>query len=238
MLRFRYIFALVLPLPGGACEKPAEVRYRVTVEVRAGDEIVSGSSVMAFRLKRSWAVMPYDAEFEGEAISVDIPGHGTLFALLGGMSPVARPEQNTLSMLPERQFGDFGRAMRRQPTLGGDRVDDIRRISKQIGATVQLDCTLPPLYNDCPMLVRFRDISDPKTIEMVEWGNMAKTFGPGFGLERITVQITDAPVSTGIKRRLPWLSGYPEPSLDPSHGLYDRSLPAIVHHGDFERHPK
>lgn len=44
-----------------------------------------------------------------------------------------------------------------------------------------------------------------KAISMlaVDPADFAATFGPGYALRRITVQITDDPVTTGIEQKLP-----------------------------------
>jgi hypothetical protein len=55
------------------------------------------------------------------------------------------------------------------------------------------------------MLVRFRDIADPTSVEKVDPDNLAASFGEGVKLRRITVQLTDDPVTTGIEKRLGWL---------------------------------
>jgi hypothetical protein len=56
------------------------------------------------------------------------------------------------------------------------------------------------------MLVRFRDVRDPKTVEKVDPDDLAASFGPGVVLRRITVQLTDDPVTTGLADTLPWVT--------------------------------
>jgi hypothetical protein len=70
-------------------------------------------------------------------------------------------------------------------------------------------------------------------VQRVDPANLAASFGPGIRLKRITVEVTDDDVTTGIEKRLRWLGDHPEPSLDPGHGPKDFSLPATLHHGDF-----
>lgn len=55
-----------------------------------------------------------------------------------------------------------------------------------------------------PMLVTFGDLSDPTSMAEVDPDNLAATFGAGVSLKRITVQMTDDPVTTGIEKRLGW----------------------------------
>ena len=86
-----------------------------------------------------------------------------------------------------------------------------------------------------PKLVYFRDIADPTSVEEVDPDNLAASFGPSVRLKRITVLVTNDDVTTGIEKRLGWLSEYPEPSLDPKHGPTDYSVAATTHHGDFRQ---
>lgn len=66
-------------------------------------------------------------------------------------------------------------------------------------AEVKLD--LPQwLY---PLLVTFTDIDDPSSVQRVDPANLAASFGPGIRLKRITVEVSDDDVTTGIEKRLP-----------------------------------
>lgn len=59
---------------------------------------------------------------------------------------------------------------------------------------------------DYPLLVTFTDITDPTTVKQVNPTNLAATFGPGVSLKRITLEITDEPVTEGkIEHVLGWL---------------------------------
>jgi len=56
-----------------------------------------------------------------------------------------------------------------------------------------------------PLLVTFTAITDPKTVQQVDLDNLAGTFGPGVLMKRITLEITDEPVTKGkIERVLGW----------------------------------
>jgi hypothetical protein len=60
------------------------------------------------------------------------------------------------------------------------------------------------LSNDqLPMLVRFRDSKDPKTIEIVRPDELFRFFGNGVSLRRVTIEMTDDPITTGIEGLLP-----------------------------------
>ena len=66
---------------------------------------------------------------------------------------------------------------------------------------------LPPkLY---PRLVTFGDINDPTSVQRVDPAELAASFGPGVRLKSITLEITDAPVSTGkVEAVLGWWCDY------------------------------
>lgn len=209
MINYRVAIALFVGLFLAGCERSAEVRYRVTVEVNDKGTIRSGSSVWAFKLTKSIMPLasPYNPEFRGEAVSVELPGRGTLFALV-----------KDVEMYPENLFGDLRRP-RPGPPQFSDRVKDLHHIKGMIGASATLDCVNPPWIGvSCPTLVRFRDKNDPKTIEVVDPSNMAASFGKDVRLIRVTVQITSDPVTTGIEKTLPWLNNlgqYREDSKNP-----------------------
>ena len=58
---------------------------------------------------------------------------------------------------------------------------------------------------DYPLLVTFADPADPTSVQRVDPANLAASFGPGVTLKRITVEVTNDPVTTGIEKRLGWL---------------------------------
>ncbi|WP_447971531.1 hypothetical protein [Nitrospira sp. M1] len=61
---------------------------------------------------------------------------------------------------------------------------------------------LPEYY---PLLVTFTDIHDPTTVKKVESDDLTAMFGPGVTLKRITLEITDEPVTEGeIEQVLGW----------------------------------
>lgn len=61
---------------------------------------------------------------------------------------------------------------------------------------------------DYPVFVTFGDVDDPKTIEVVDPANLAKSLGPGYRLRRVTVALTDEPMTEGIEKRFRWWNDY------------------------------
>lgn len=69
-------------------------------------------------------------------------------------------------------------------------------------------------FDNLPLLVRFRDINDPKTVEEVDPKNLEASFGKGIKLVSATLQMTDEEVTTGVDKWLGWLEGYYDKQLD------------------------
>lgn len=127
-------------------------------------------------------------EVKGEAVAVEIPARGALFALLkAGADDRFSPERIVLEAFgfPRRVWG---------PSLSAA-LAKVRALTGRV--------ELAP--GDLPLLVRFRDINDPRTVERVDANDLAASFGPGVYLKRATIEITRDPVTTGIEKRLAWL---------------------------------
>lgn len=57
-----------------------------------------------------------------------------------------------------------------------------------------------------PMLVTFADVADPKTVEQVDPENPGAALGCDFKWQRMTIEVTDEPITTEIEERLGWLA--------------------------------
>ncbi len=79
-------------------------------------------------------------------------------------------------------------------------LDDVDHLSR-MRDTVELT------PSQLPMLVRFRNIHDPRTVERVNPDDLGAIFGPGVRLLHATIAITADPVTTGTVKQLEWLNG-------------------------------
>ena len=88
-----------------------------------------------------------------------------------------------------------------------------------------------------PMLVTFGDLDDPTSVERVDPDDLAATFGEGVSLKRITVQVTDDPVTSGIGQRLGWLESSVGSIVKQPRGvpIGDMPIEQRVNKGDFRR---
>jgi hypothetical protein len=171
-------------------------KLTVTVSTPRGE--VSGSSVVAV----SWSKAFFRGEgalyrltMRGDATAVDLGGGQFLFALLAYEDS---QEPQSTGMIPLK-------LLRQKPPLqSDDDYTDPDTFNRVQAARGRGPITLPQkLY---PRFLRFRDIKDPTTAELVDPDNLAKSFGPGVRLVRVTIEITDEAVTRGIRKVLPWLS--------------------------------
>ncbi len=57
-----------------------------------------------------------------------------------------------------------------------------------------------------PVMVTFTDPADPTSLALVDPGALDATFGPGYAIERLTIQTTNDPVTQGrVVAALPWI---------------------------------
>lgn len=162
-------------------------RYRLTLVADDNGKTVTGSGV----IEASYWTQPQiltDAEYgssaRGEAVVVDFGDKGLLFALLKGDDM-----HSDASWIVRTAFGI---------ERGSPPNAELRELRALTGTT-ELQ------FSKLPMLVRFRDISDPKSVERVDPNNLAASFGRSVKLLSATIEITSDPVTTGIGKRLVWL---------------------------------
>jgi hypothetical protein len=137
----------------------------------------------------------------GEAVVLDLGSPGTLYALLVPGSDIrSGPETIVL-----RTFG-FPDGI-----LQGSIEGALRQVE---GLAGKRELSLMSL----PLLVRFRDSNDPKTVERVDPLDIGKSFEAEAKLVRATLEIVPSgmwplnsygisgePITTGIEKRLRWL---------------------------------
>jgi hypothetical protein len=236
------VAALALPGCGVAGERLPDFRYRLTVEVETPEGLRTGSSVIEVSTMVAGRYsIPNPGKVihrvKGEAVTVDLGSRGTLFALLRSDDNVDWAKNVMYRLAPEvpRTRDADGRFDAHRYLHAGYAAMLKRREPIELPRTFPDQAHLrdqPAL----PMLVRLRDIADPRTVEKVDPDDLAATFGKGVKLRRITMQVTDEPVTTGITNRLAWLGEYPEPRLDSAYeGSTNPNLSQQLAHGDFSR---
>jgi hypothetical protein len=197
----------------GVSNPGVTVRYRLTLEAQVDGELKTASGVreVTYSKQPEWAGQrPLSIGVRGEAIALDIGSRGTLFALLAA----GADSRSGAEWIVLRAF-DFDGASVPSPIEGG--IKQILRLSGK--RELPLD--------SLPLLVRFRDVNDPKTVETVGPLNIAERFGPNAKLVRATLEIVPAgiwpfsdygvtgePLTIGIHEWLKWLPEYYNRQLD------------------------
>jgi hypothetical protein len=191
----------------------ATVRYRLTLEAEVDGEPKTGSGVVEVSYSKNNDPIS-SAEFtvgiRGEAVALNLGPRGILFALLKEDSDArSGPEYIVL-----RAFNFPGGALPSPVTNG---LSQVKRLSGKVA--------LP--LTSLPLLVRFRDLDDPKSIEKVDPLDIATSFGAGAKLVGVTLEIVPAgiwplswcgitgePITRGLSSKLKWLPEYYDRHLD------------------------
>jgi hypothetical protein len=171
------------------------LRYRLTLEADVAGHHAVGSGVIEVTREDNRRLFGslggFGAEVRGQAVILDLDDRGLLFALLRGSRELPENKNHPMNVL----FYAFPTLIKPQDYLAA-----LREL-KALHPTADLPFDL------LPMLVRFRDLSDPASVEQVQPNDLAAAFGPGVELKKATIAITDDPVTTGIEHKLPWLAG-------------------------------
>lgn len=182
-------------------------RYRVTVQVDTPDGVKSGSSVVEALYFRQMIFQQlvgprFPINFKGEATFVD----------LGGGRNVVLTVSGGPAYLAVRAF---------QFPWGITRADSEMRDA--VAKAKQAGPKATPLggapYIHLPMMVTFRDVADPKSVELVDPHKFAATFGPGYALKTIIIEASDEPISEEMGQRLPWFQEFWDDPKRRNHGL-------------------
>ncbi|MEE9314020.1 MAG: hypothetical protein V3V02_05160 [Rhizobiaceae bacterium] len=163
-------------------------KLTVTVETPLGER--TGSTVVHVDARAVGATSRhtiYGKNYNTEATVVKLPPRS------GSSKP------RYLFMLIHKETGSlaqrvFGRAMRAEGQKVGFRpVDGMRAInSLPYGTTLNLP------RKRYPLLVTFRNINDPASVELVKPNNLRRSFGRGYKLKSITITMTDEPANRGV----------------------------------------
>ena len=203
----------------------ATIHYRLTLTVDDNGKQYTGSSVVELYRQDTTKVFGsmggYGYAVRGEAVAVDLGEKGVLFALLKG-DQTRNPENWGYSEPQAIALRAFSKA--------GDVIDDMQHL-KTYKPKTNLN------FNLLPMLVRFRDINDPKTVERVDPDDLEKSFGSGVKLVSAEIEITDSWVTRNVERYLKWLysNGKVIGYLDGQFTGGGPELSNIIHGGDFKK---
>jgi hypothetical protein len=175
------------------------MRYRLKIDVASDGRRYSGSSVNEVGWIDSGILAGFDAvgQFgpvtKAEAPIVDLGHRGLLFALVW----------------PPDAMGGFNAsqpgAVLYEHLARGLKTTEAQRNGATLDGYGHLTgpyAVPPELW---PTFIRFRDLADPASAELVERGGMEAVYGAGADVTAVTMQITRDPVTERIEHVLPWL---------------------------------
>ena len=173
------------------------VRYRLTVEVKDGDQTKSGSSVIdaSYDVQPDWTWSgphTYDPRVVGYAPTVDLGEKGLLF-LTFDRSETAFYKRERRTQTP-CQFGVIGClpfAAYNKPGIWSNASEEKSRFNELLRQSGAGEVPFAML----PKFARFRDINEPLSLTSVSPENLGASLGPGVELSRVTLQLTDDPVT-------------------------------------------
>lgn len=214
-LQFSLLSATCAAALPGCVGQSHTIRYRLRIAVKIDGRKYAGATVVKSTItdrRRSTWLPPeapkIAARSLGEAVVVDMGNHGLLFGLLtppfgvdgfNGVQPF-----NVLDLYASGWMAD---------------PDDPREELPD----PPLEFELPAPHR--PALVRFRDIRDPSTAELVEPEKFSSVYGPGAAFLAATISMTRDAVTTGLSKRLQWVE-QPEYAL-PGNSLVGKPKPGF-----------
>jgi hypothetical protein len=208
----------------------SSLHYKLSLDIDDNGITRHGEGVIGVRFQSQGPVLigftpQWSVDFYGEAFPIDLGARGTLFVLLAG-----DPKR-------ERPSGDYRTDDRYSPDEAGrDALVEyfqfyVNDLPNGLGAKFKIDAfantrtavDLAP--NSLPKLVRFRDVDDPKSAELVDPDHLDASFGPGVKILRAKAEITGEPITSGIEKRLRWVKS---PAVMDDPGWSNLSMPTRV----------
>lgn len=153
-------------------------RYKLTLVVDDNGKQITSSAVREIFIQTQ-PRLPEAGNYvavKGEAVVIDLGKRGVLFALLRSKDSVDYGYRIV--------FDNFY-------VMGASTAKGIE-FYKNLKAKKELS------FDKLPMLVYFRDINDPKTVELVDPNDLEKTFGKGVKLVSATLEMSDEGVTKKI----------------------------------------
>jgi hypothetical protein len=194
---------LVVALCAGAagCLFPVDsYRERITATVSVAGRTYTTSSVIEVYYRHQPPIQGVNTivNATGDAVVLDVPGHSPVFILL------TRPGDQSWAAGIAYQLFKGGLP---EPREGIGSSQNIRFIAAQVGQT-----EIPrALY---PTIVAFRDVSVPSSVYPLNADDLSPALGDDAKLVKLTVEMTQDPITYGVAAKLPWINKDIKAQLD------------------------
>jgi hypothetical protein len=167
--------------------------YSLSIRALVGGRLVEGRSVIHtgwhWQFLAGLDDLPkYVARTTGDAVTLELGEGKKLFGLI----------------TPPFDMSGF-RAQRvdevLQPYADGQSGDEV-----PYGSMARLQGEYPVPQDHWPVVVRFRDVRKPDTIEILDPLRLPDDYGPSSRITSVSLKVTDDPVTFHIDQDLPWLA--------------------------------
>ncbi|WP_316862475.1 hypothetical protein [uncultured Cohaesibacter sp.] len=205
-----------------------EIYYRLEVTFEVNGVPISGHGVQKLVVRRIPPILESAQmiwRVYGEAISINLPERGSIYILM------ASPTDE--GIFTHSVKGGFDMLLKEACDL----YQMQQRLSwaEYVRAIGEIKGTCVIALKDLPLMVHFKDRADPASVERVFPRHPESVFGQGVRFLSAQATITTAPISSGIKKQLKWLTDDTEHSLIKEAPSTTPSFPAIVLYGYFRR---
>lgn len=199
-----------------------DLRYRLTLVAEVDGREVSGSGVVDTHWTNAgplYGIIAFlwDSSYRGQATVLDLGERGRLFVLFRRdpyrTGDSLRHLRGSLGSPSELVWRVIYAAFPEEET-GNSKWIVWRAAMAKPSVAIGVD--------ELPLVVRFRDPSDPATVERVDPRDLAATLGPGVALKRVTVEfvsrgwfpfdrigrppvLAGVPVGDDLLKVIPWL---------------------------------
>jgi hypothetical protein len=187
-------------LLGGCDDERGTVRFRhrLMLEVEVDGRMVSGSTVVEFLSRQPNPKMGIAVSRRGEALALELRPGQVLVALL---EPINISDVNIVGgWRKSSHWSDLSKyyGVKRAPREAY--ADEMKRLVVMRGPR---DLNL----DDLEALVTFDDITDPKSVKLVNPRDLAASFGPGVRITRGIVEIVepDTPLTANLNSIISWV---------------------------------
>lgn len=179
--------------------RSAVINYRITVTLDDNGIERSGYSVVSVSYKAQYPLLPgmgpYSVLARQEAVMIELPGRGRLFALLGG------GKVSGDSFDPRWPMNDYIALYKVIPEADLlTRINALKRLGEKSRVTLRRGCPdgsqKPDCYrNNYPGFVCFGTPMDFSSIRLLSPDDFYPCFGPGVRLKSVTMEVTDEPLT-------------------------------------------
>jgi len=191
------------------------VRYQLDLEVEDNGQSKFFSQVVEFNysllpdsLVSGYSGRKFGGEFHGAAPTIDLGEKGLVFIIDRYSSDrwtshcywqsnnKPNPSCVRSVTLDELPFRAFGYPVDVMPSVAASYLFQIQRRHDTVSIPIA----------DLPMMIRFRDKSDPHSLEEVDPRDFVRIFGPGYSVVRASLRLTSAPIGGPSAKWPPFLA--------------------------------